>query len=81
MSITSSARFGSWFQAWCGLGVGVCLILPVLLRLEEEGWTGANIFFGIAGTVLTIFWVTRLVLLGWIKRREASTETEGRGSH
>lgn len=63
-----------WLQAWIGLGVGVCLALPVLLRLEDEGWTGGNLFFMVAGTALSIFWVGRLVFLRWDQRREVSAE-------
>lgn len=35
MSEKSSARYGSWFQAWIGLGIGVCIVIPVLAFL---GW-------------------------------------------
>jgi uncharacterized membrane protein len=81
MSTASSARYGGWFQAWCGLVVGVCLILPALLRLEREGWTGFNIFFVVVGTLLVIFWVTRMVVLSRAKRQGAPAETEEQGKH
>jgi uncharacterized membrane protein len=79
MSTASSNRYGGWFQAWCGLVVGVCLVLPALLRLEEQGWTGFNIFFVVVGTVLAIFWATRLLILGRTRRQGAPAETERRG--
>lgn len=67
MSESHSRGTAVWLQAWIGLVVGVCLAVPVLLRLEEEGWTGGNLFFIVAGTALSIFWTARLVFLGWTR--------------
>lgn len=71
---------GGWFQAWCGLVVGICIILPVLLRLDGEGWTGPNIFLMVAGIVLTIVWVTKLVSLGRTNGRKSQQKQEVDGT-
>jgi hypothetical protein len=52
MGPSASARWGNRLVAWCGLIVGVLVALPPLLRLSQEGWTGPNIFFLAAGTLL-----------------------------
>lgn len=59
MSTSSNQWFEHPFQIWCGLIVGVCVVIPPFLRLEEEGWTGLNIFLVIAGSALTIFWAAQ----------------------
>jgi len=35
------------------LGIGV--VVPPLLRLQKEGWTGPNVFFVVGGILLTCF--------------------------
>lgn len=70
---------GGWFQAWCGLVIGICIILPVLLRLDGEGWTGPNIFLMVAGVVLTIVWVTKLISLGRTNGRKSQQKQEADG--
>jgi tellurite resistance protein TehA-like permease len=76
MTTKSSARFGVRLQAWLGLSVAACVILPVLLRLERDGWTGVNIFFMTLGVGLIIFWVTRLVILNQTKRQRSPAKTD-----
>lgn len=67
---------GGWLPAWCGLVVGICIILPVLLRLDGEGWTGPNIFLMVAGILLTMVWVAKLVSLGRTNGRKSQQKQE-----
>ncbi|MFC8304490.1 hypothetical protein ACFUCV_12495 [Specibacter sp. NPDC057265] len=78
MTKKSSPPRDNWFSAWCGLVVGVCIILPALFRSEEEGWTGPNIFFMGAGVVLTIVWAAKLVSLGRANSRRPHQEQDDR---
>lgn len=46
MSPPLFSRYGNQFQAWCGLLVGVCVVLPPLMRAPirgGQGWTGLDI--------------------------------------
>jgi hypothetical protein len=60
-----------WFKLWCGFVVGLCLILPTLLRLEREGWTAADLLFLVPGALLVIFCPLRLISLRRNRQREA----------
>lgn len=80
MAEPSSPPHGSWFRAWCGLVVGVCVVLPVLLRLEHEGWTGVDVFLMLAGLALMIGWAAKLVSLGWVNRRRSQGKQYSDGS-
>lgn len=64
MSRTTSSRYGPQLLNWCTLIIGICVVLPPLLRLDKEGWTGPNVFFAVLGIVLTCFSAARLLLLG-----------------
>lgn len=76
MRPSPSARYGNRFLAWCGLIVGVCVALPPLLRVGDEGWTGPNIFFLAAGTILVFVWAFRLIFLNREKQYRKSTDAE-----
>ena len=79
MSPSSSARYGNRFVAWCGLIAGVCVALPPLLRLGQEGWTGPNIFFFAGGTILACVWAFRLIFLNQDKHHRGQTDAKGHG--
>lgn len=78
MSASSSDGYANWVPAWAGFAVGLCTVLPTLLKLERGGWTEADIWSLAAGTVLVISCVTRLVIiLPQTIRQDAKAETEG----
>jgi formate-dependent nitrite reductase membrane component NrfD len=78
MSTASFALYGGWLRAWFGGVLGVCLILPTLLRVGKgEVWTGVNIFFEVAGTVLVISCVVRLLIILSHTQRRGAKDTQG----
>lgn len=81
MSPSSSARYGNQFVAWCGLIVGICVVLPPLLRLGQEGWTGPNIFFVAAGALLILVWSFRLIFLNRDKHHRRTLEAKEHGKN
>ena len=81
MSTTSSAGHEDWILPWWGFVGGLCLLIPTLVRVEREGWTGVDIFFVITGMVLATACITRLgILLSRGQRYRMKAEPEGRDS-
>ena len=80
MSTTSSAGDEGWILPWYGFILGLCLLIPTLLRLQREGWTGVTIVFVTTGTALVIFCVTRLGIVLSRTLNSIKAETEGSGS-
>lgn len=78
MGPSSSPRWGNRFLAWCGLIVGVCVALPPLLRIGQEGWTGPNIFFLVVGTILACVWAFRLIFLHQADHHRRRTDAKER---
>ncbi len=70
-------RYPPPFQICIGILVGVCVAVPPLLRLEEQGWTGINIFFFVAGSVITAVWVVLAVLRLRATRQESEESFTG----
>lgn len=70
MNRTASTRYGSQLVNWCTLVVGICVVVPPLLRLEKEGWSGPNVFFVVCGILLICFSAARLLLLSWENRQK-----------
>lgn len=80
MGTSSSTRWGNRLVAWSGLIVGVGVVLPPLLRLGQEGWTGPNIFFLAAGTILACVWAFRLIFLSQTKHHRNRNAAKKRES-
>ena len=78
MGPSASARWGNRLVAWCGLIVGVLVALPPRLRLGQEGWTGPNIFFLAAGSLLACVWAFRLIFLNQANHHRGRTEANER---
>lgn len=70
MSTTPSSRYGPQALNWCLLAIGLLTVLPPLLRLDNEGWTGPNVFFVALGIVMMCFSAARLILMGRENRQE-----------
>ena len=51
-----------------GVLLGVCLIAPPLIRLDEGRWTGADWIFVIGGAAFILFWLSAAII-GWRTRR------------
>jgi hypothetical protein len=79
MGTTSSDGHEGWILPWWGFILGLCLLIPTLVRFDWEGWTGVDIFFAATGTVLVIACVSRLgIILSRARHYRAKAETEGR---
>lgn len=70
MLAPSRRQYDHPFQTWTGVALGVCIIIPALLRLDENGSTGPNLFFVIVGATLMITWITRWLLQRQRRKRE-----------
>lgn len=53
----------------CGLIVGVCIIIPPLIRLTDGRWANDDWVLLILGILLTITWLV-FIALGWRQRRK-----------
>lgn len=51
-----------------GVLLGVCLIAPPLIGLDEDRWTGVDRFFVIGAVAFIIFWLSAAII-GWRTRR------------
>lgn len=80
MSPTSSAVHEGWVLPWYGFILGLCLLIPTLLQLEREGWTGVNVVFVATGAVLVIVCLIRLAVILTRALRSVEAGAEGSGS-
>lgn len=71
---------GSWFRAWGGLVVGMCVVISALLRLGREGWTWVDPILLVAGIALIVFWAAKLISLGWTSGRKSQENNHIGGS-
>lgn len=56
-----------WAQA-LGVVMGVCLVAPPLIRLNEGRWSGIDWVFVIGGVAYVFFWLSAAII-GWRTRR------------
>lgn len=53
----------------CGLIVGLCVIIPPLIRLADGRWAADDWVLVMLGILLTITWLV-IMTLGWRQRRQ-----------
>lgn len=80
MTRNSAAPNGSWFRAWGGLVVGICVVVPVFLRLGHGERRWVDLFLLVAGIALIACWAVRLDSLGRTSGRRSHGKQEIRGS-
>ncbi|WP_425861454.1 hypothetical protein [Arthrobacter sp. TWP1-1] len=80
MTKNSATPHGSWFRAWGGLAVGICVVIPVFLRLGREEWTWVDLFLLVAGIAMIVLWAAKLVSLGWTSGRRSHMKQDASGS-
>lgn len=80
MTRNSAPPHGSWFRAWGGLAVGICVVVPVFLRLGRGEWTWVDLFLLVAGIALIVFWAVKLVSLSRTSGRKSDGKQDMRGS-
>ncbi|PYI66432.1 hypothetical protein CVV68_14150 [Arthrobacter livingstonensis] len=51
-------------QKWAGIIVALCIIIPPLRHVNDQGWTLANILLVSAGVLLLAHWTLKIIFPG-----------------